>query len=185
MTRYYRAESCDDPACTDERCEGGAWVEDESAEARLANQAYLVEVLEIFHEFSEDLWLWRERDHLGRMGFSLNCSDLFHWAAADSEPIEPADLPLLRQTVADLGAEGRIWASELFCARKRGIRPQGAFLARTLAGATPMIVGLFEAAGPPRDDVGLWNPVGRTGDSEVKPSLASADTNDDISKEPT
>lgn len=185
MTRFYRANGCDDPTCTDERCQGGEWVEDEGASRRLANHAYLVEVLTLFHEDTDELWPPEQADHNGCLHFAVNCNDLFHWATADSESIGESDLPLLRQCFADVTRQRSYLAASLFCARKRGMRPQGAFFTKTLKREAPEIIELFAAAGPPRDDVGLWNPVGRPDDQAVESQPTGADTIDQTRQEPT
>lgn len=86
------------------------------------------------------------------------CNDMFWWGCADAEDITEADLPLLRQTRDDLIAAGDGHLDELaslYCARKRGMRPQGAWY--RVAALTPQVQALFDACGPERE-TGLGNP---------------------------
>ena len=83
--------------------------------------------------------------------FSAMCSDTFQWASADSEIIEPEDLQLLGECLADLRARGGhdYLMCELFAARKRGMRPMPRWIKHYAH--NPEIRRLFEAAGPPRE----------------------------------
>lgn len=108
--------------------------------------------------------------------FHINCNDTFYWGCADAEPVTWENLPLLEQTYLDLkaldsqpienlrkGAEGSFsdgltlpadfWLSLVFCARSRGMRPQGAVYPK---GATA-ICEMLNAAGPDRD-IDFCNP---------------------------
>ena len=99
---------------------------------------------------------------------SVICSDIFVWGCADLEDIEgPDDLELLRQSMKDVQEVGGRTAShgpELYCSRKRQMRPQGAFYKyldvydykkdqpRELnKEATQKLHDLFNAAGPERE----------------------------------
>lgn len=123
----------------------------------LAQLRYLEAVLDVFHQAdSYELLMWRRTDDGIR--FSAMCSDTFAWASADAELIEPEDVPLLRQCLADLKAAdpqlGECDLPELFAARKRGMRPMRLFLypkrEREDPG-WPAVRELFLAAGPERD----------------------------------
>lgn len=67
---------------------------------------------------------------------TIDCSDVFAWGCADSEELEPEDIPLLKQAHAELEAlppeEGQThhgysaYSEMLYCAKKRKMRPQGA-----------------------------------------------------------
>ena len=84
-------------------------------------------------------------------GFAVSCNDVFTWGAADAEPITPADLDALEQARRD--ADGHPAWPALWVARKRRLRPQGAYL-RTFPPGSPLVEH-FLAAGPPRGpDVG-------------------------------
>jgi hypothetical protein len=51
----------------------------------------------------------------------INCNDFFWWACGDCEELD--DWNLLEQSLIDAGDDGCL----LYCARKRKMRPQGAF----------------------------------------------------------
>ncbi len=75
-------------------------------------------------EVSDDLQ-WHYHDD--ELFFSMDCSDLFDWAAADNEPVETIDdVRLIERCRADLHAAGeyRGWyVSKLYAARKRRQKP--------------------------------------------------------------
>jgi hypothetical protein len=111
-------------------------------------------VLRVFDECDchEDL-IWRVKDE--EVTFAAMCSDVFWWGTADAEDITPADVPLLESSAADLRAINRDeFTAELYCARKRGMRPQGAWYG---PGMEPELVALFDACGPWRE-TDLMNP---------------------------
>lgn len=101
------------------------------------------------------------------------CSDIFIWGCSDAEEIETSDdIELLRQSIKDCtsiephSSHGTL----LYCARKRNMRPQGAYYKyldvydykkdqpRELnKEATAKMYKLFNDAGPERE-VGLGNP---------------------------
>lgn len=55
----------------------------------------------------------------------VNCNDTFFWGCSDAEDIESReDIDLLKKSFEDVG--GHYCGSDLFCARKRKCRPQGA-----------------------------------------------------------
>lgn len=83
--------------------------------------------------------------------FGLICNDVFHWACADVEDVGEEDLPLLEQALKDAScpSDGAI----LYCARKRGMRPQGAMYGYI----EKENWHLFDAAGPERDPKELGN----------------------------
>ena len=88
----------------------------------------------------------RERDEVE---FFANCNDLFWWATADSEPITPENVDEFERAYRDANAVGKfgtIWGAELFCARVRKMRPQGAAYPKDC----PEIWPLFDACGPER-----------------------------------
>ena len=100
----------------------------------------------------------------GGVRLIIGCNDFFYWGTADGEELTPADLPLLRQCVDDLKAaekhsEDHCWL--LFCARKRGMRPQRPFFraySRKEAAyvgdqLSPPVRALFDACGPDGSDV--------------------------------
>ena len=85
------------------------------------------EVLALFDQADDHEGVfWRvDMDHGRDVKLFANCSDLFYWATADAEEITREDIPLLRQTLADLKAVDAAYnLNELFAARKRKLRPQ-------------------------------------------------------------
>jgi hypothetical protein len=100
----------------------------------------------------------------GSLVIVFNCGDLFYWATADGEDYTPDDVDLLNQCYNDLNAadpeEGEYYWRELFCCRKRGMRPQypcfrvydrercGYFEDRL----KPAVRALFDALGPDGSD---------------------------------
>ncbi len=62
----------------------------------------------------------------GEIKCGLNANDLFYWACADLEWMEPEDLELMRQCIKDCkeANDSDAWADELFACRKRKMRPQ-------------------------------------------------------------
>lgn len=119
----------------------------------MADLDFLTRVLKAFEfDGTDGLW-WRFDD--GKLGMFATCSDFFEWGTADMEEIRPEDLELLEQAVKDtVELDGtNLWAGELFCARKRGMRPQGACYKHLPEVLWP----LFDAAGPIRE-VDLLNP---------------------------
>ena len=81
----------------------------------------------------------------------VNCNDLFFWGCADAENINEELMVEFNQAVSDCG-DLRIGA-ELYCARRREMRPQGACYSYYDKALWP----LFDACGPERD-VGFGNP---------------------------
>lgn len=104
--------------------------------------------------YFSDYW-FREKD--GAVLCLFNCNDFFFWGTADCEEYEVADIPLLEQAKIDCDAanshSGGIWGPLLWIARKRQMRPQGAYYLHIPTELWP----LFDAAGPVRA-VELGNP---------------------------
>lgn len=113
---------------------------------------FLVEVLTIFAKAdSHDTLIWWPKPN----GLELwaRVSDVFAWGGSDAEAITPERLPVLRQALADATEAGSGgWIAELYAARIRGMRPQGAAYPTTAAMQT-----LLNACGPARP-LGLGNP---------------------------
>jgi hypothetical protein len=104
-------------------------------------------------DLHDSLW-WRTDGDYGPVSFWILCNDVFAWACADAERITPETLPELEQAIRDeVAITGTtIYADHLYCARRRGKRPQGA--------AYPddrRLWPLFDACGPERP-IGLGNP---------------------------
>jgi len=95
-----------------------------------------------------------------------NCSDTFWWGTADVEEITPERLPVLERAYADLIAISDLATeelAELYAARVRGLRPQGAAYPKAAPDSphwdeVQQIIALFDACGPERE-VDLTNPV--------------------------
>jgi len=129
-------------------------------------------ILEFFDrwDYYDAIW-WRCDEEYAPVTFWVRCNDLFYWASADAECITPEDIPELEKAFKDCEAAGnaikegygRVSASfgpELFCARARGLRPQGAAYPKDHQEIWP----LFDASGPKRE-VDFSNP--KTSPSEV------------------
>lgn len=105
-------------------------------------------------EYTYSLW-WRTYD--GSLSLYVKCSDFFHWGSADLEEVTDENVQALVETIAECEAIlGRYRAHDaplLWCARQRGMRPQGAYYKHLPEALWP----LFDAAGPERG-VGLMNP---------------------------
>jgi hypothetical protein len=118
---------------------------------------FILELLKISRDadliYQDCPFLWHVEDD--RAHFSMACSDTFAWGCADAEDITPDDLPLLRQTFADLkAAEGHseIWLAELYSARRRGMRPMNRWMqVQRREGMNDAAYALFCAAGPERE----------------------------------
>lgn len=103
--------------------------------------------------------MWSEED--GKLFCGVDCSDCFFWGSADAEPLTPETLPILRQALEECEAMDKehtdwycyIFVGDLFAARIRKMRPQGASYEIYPPGLWP----LFDACGPERE-TGLGNP---------------------------
>jgi hypothetical protein len=87
---------------------------------------------------------------------SVNISDVFWWGGADAEDVTPETLPALERAYTDLRAihpTADMYTAELYAARLRGMRPQGAAYPKERAATQ----ALFDACGPERP-TGLGNP---------------------------
>lgn len=121
---------------------------------------FVLRVLSIFDGFdgpsNEQVW-WRTDEEYAPITLFVNCNDTFFWGCSDCETITPENVAVLEQAVADAQAadkHGASHATELFCARVRNMRPQGAcykYYPRTMW-------PLFDACGEPRK-TGLGNPL--------------------------
>lgn len=111
-------------------------------------------VLDLFWENKDSLH-WRVDGEYAPVSFFVMCNDFFDWACADVEAITPDNLPVLEQALKDCKAlDNEEWGAELFCARVREMRPQGAFYKSIPEELWP----LFDACGPVRQ-TGFGNPV--------------------------
>jgi len=113
-----------------------------------SSRHYILRVLRVYERAESSELMWRVEGDTVR--FSAFCSDTFEWGTADAENIEEADLELLERTLDDLQAAdhyGDVYISELFSARKRGMRPMNRFMQII---SEPAVHALFEQAGPER-----------------------------------
>jgi hypothetical protein len=85
--------------------------------------------------------------------YYVDCSDFFWWGCADGEDVLEEDLPALLQALKDSPKNGEL----LYCARKRGVRPQGAYY-KYLEGDEE----LFNACGVDRE-IDFCNPKDQQG----------------------
>jgi len=128
-----------------------------------------------------EIW-WRTDGEYAPVTIFVNCNDLFWWASADCERLTPENIGLWEQAYSDLdallrdeprtpenqtdGPVRKAWLARgtrrisimscvdwLFCARVRGMRPQGA----CYPSDAPEVWPLFDACGPERP-TGHGNP---------------------------
>lgn len=79
-----------------------------------------------------------------KLEFFIGCNDMFWWATADAEEIKTVDdITLLEKCLGDSEAFG----FELYCCRKRAMRPQGAYYKYI----DKKDWHLFDACGPRRE----------------------------------
>jgi len=107
-------------------------------------------ILEVISENDshDDVW-WRTDGKYAPVTFFINCNDLFFWACADAEQITEDNIEILLTAYEDAKAadeDGECYASLLFCARARGMRPQGAYY----KSFPKALWALFDACGPER-----------------------------------
>lgn len=116
-------------------------------------------VMSILHltgfEYCSEIW-WRDDDE-GNLRVLVNCSDFFAWGGSDAEEITEEELPNLIAAVEEaeklLGKYNGEDGFLLWVARRRGLRPQGAYY-KSLA---PELWPAFDACGPARE-TGVLNP---------------------------
>ncbi len=95
--------------------------------------------------------LWRVDDN-NEIRAAINVNDVFFWGCSDAEEIEVEDLPELEKALED---GGYIFGSYLFVCRKRGMRPQGAWINLCAKNYDDFKAQPFLDAGPVREiDVG-------------------------------
>lgn len=109
---------------------------------------FIHRVLAVFaFDNCDDLW-WRTDGEYAPVTLFVLCNDVFEWGTADAEPIRPEDLPLLEQAAEDVRPLVSMLngVGDLYVARKRGMRPQGASYKYIDEKLWP----LFNACGPER-----------------------------------
>ena len=101
------------------------------------------------HDLFEEI-LWD-----GELRFYANCNDFFYWGCADGEPISKDDLDLLESSINDSKDYNGVL---LYCARKRKMRPQGAYYKHLEKDKV-----LFDACGDERE-IDIANPQNQSGE---------------------
>lgn len=91
----------------------------------------------------------------GDLRFWIICNDVFWWGAADAEDVTPENIDVLRECL-EIDA---LWGPTLFCARVRGMRPQGAMYKHIDEEMWPH----FDACGPERE-IDIGNPITQDGE---------------------
>jgi hypothetical protein len=116
---------------------------------------FILEVLQLIAKTdSFDAVWWRCDGEYAPITFLVNCNDLFRWATADCEKLTSENLPILKQSIADVyeashdeyGDAEWEWGYLLFCARIRKLRPQ-----QPAYPNDKLLRALFDAVGPPRN----------------------------------
>lgn len=106
-------------------------------------------------ELHDEVW-WHTTGGTVAPTLVVKCSDIFAWGCADCEPITPENIHYLeaaiRECLALPGFAGVGYIGQLFCAKARGLRPQGAAYPKA-----PEVAALFDACGPKRE-VNFGNP---------------------------
>lgn len=122
-----------------------------------AEYEFVLRVLRLTSEMEEggDFLWWRTDGEYAPVTFFVNCNDTFWWGTGDVEPITPDNIAVLEQAAKDCADVDEVldgYAGELFCARVRKMRPQGAAYPKDAR-----LWPLFDACGPERI-VALLNP---------------------------
>lgn len=108
-----------------------------------------MEIFSVSHADSYGDLFWRVDDF--ELKLYANVSDVFAWGGGDCEEITRETLPDLERAYADLKAvKGESFTAELYAARIRKIRPQGAAYPGEADEAGPAVAALFDACGPER-----------------------------------
>lgn len=89
------------------------------------------------HDQCEELY-WTEE-----LSFHILCNDVFWWGTSDAEEVTENDLSDLEQALKD---GGFVNGPLLYCARRREMRPQGAYYKHLEKGSWH----LFDECGPSR-----------------------------------
>lgn len=120
--------------------------------------------------------LYNAIEWTSELKFFVNCNDMFWWACSDLEVITPENFETFKQSFNDTvtalehGSNKYSyfeWAPMLFCARVRGMRPQGAVYKNM-----PIeLYDLFNKCGPERE-VDFGNPYTTPKDESDRPKYA-------------
>jgi len=130
----------------------------------ITNFEDLVKILALFDGSDgpapESVW-WRTDGEYAPFTLFVNCNDFFAWGCADCEEITAEDYNDLVKAIKDASNSEHGWAGHLlWVARKRKMRPQGAYY-KYLDEA---VHHLFDEAGPARS-VDMLNPVDQAASS--------------------
>jgi hypothetical protein len=111
-------------------------------------EEYKINLLKLVAEHDmRDALYWSED-----LSFYFLCNDIFFWGCADGEDVEnQQDVDLLEQCIKDCQTVrqfGEVYASQLYCAKKRKMRPQGAYYKHI---EVKELWPLFDACGPERE----------------------------------
>ena len=122
--------------------------------------AFITRVMQIFslsHADSYSSVFWRVDD--GELRLFANVSDTFFWGGSDAEQITFATLSDLERAYADLKeVKAEMFTAELYAARIRKMRPQGACDPSGHDMSTwKRVHELFDACGPERP-IDMGNP---------------------------
>lgn len=125
------------------------------------SRAHILRILKLNENGNVSAW-YRVNEAGTEVKVYIDCSDLFYWACSDADEIRPEDLLELEQCLAEMTAlDAPYWAGELFCCRRRGMRPQGPWYGYMVYPENVMIrrafvpiavEALFDACGPERED---------------------------------
>jgi len=133
--------------------------QDEKREEALQHYHFILEILRLQSDYSvygEPIY-WRTDGEHVPVTFWVLCNDVFWWAAADAEQVTLEDVPELRQAIEDVRTllepeksphyciESYETGCELWCARKRKMRPQQPAYPKD-----DRLRALFDACGPVR-----------------------------------
>lgn len=95
--------------------------------------------------FLDEIIFWNKK-----LEFFVNCSDFFVWASCDAEIITEKNFHIFKKSIEETD---RFNGPLLFCARIRGMRPQGAYYQYL----DKKFWHLFDECGPERE-INLGNP---------------------------
>ena len=110
----------------------------------MSNQTEIILAFISKHDIHDCLW-WRCDGKYAPVTFFINCNDLFYWGTSDCEPFRIDDIPAMQQAIEDCGGYLGV---ELWCCRKRGMRPQQPAYPRF--DDEKHLWPLFDACGPVR-----------------------------------
>ena len=116
---------------------------------RLGFVTRVMEIFSLSHADSYGDLFWRVDD--GKILLYANVSDVFFWGGSDAEEITQEKLPELERAYDDLKAvEAEEFTAELYAARIRRMRPQGAAYPSDTHESWRRVAGLYDACGPER-----------------------------------